>query len=172
MDKLQNLKENVNGIHRALKTSFSKVRSELTEHLDTINQNTNEMQVLYGYLSELEHKMDKLSERIDEISITKPSLKEEFNVELSVREEEIFLALYTASKAKTAKEIANLLSLTEEIVNSYKYKLLAKGIPIKEDIIEGVSYISLDRTFKDLQARKNLINVNEHVLEQFAKIRF
>lgn len=158
-------------IHSVLKVSFSKIKTEMTEHLDAINQNTTEISSLYGHLSEIETKLDKLSERIDELTLTQPhSIKEDFDIKLSVREEELFLALYIATKPLSPKEIAKELGLTEELVNQYTYKLVSKGIPIKQQTINETTFISLDKTFKHLQAKKNLIQVNDKILEQFSNL--
>ncbi|MGE0792746.1 MAG: hypothetical protein AB7V77_01040 [Candidatus Woesearchaeota archaeon] len=172
MNKNIELKEQFKLMHNALKVSFSKVKLELNEHLDSINQNTDEIQTIYNYLSELDAKIEKLNERIDEVTIVKTNqIEEKIDVKLSVREEEIFLALYTAIKPMNVKEIARFLGLTEDIVNSQVYKLLSKGIPIKRELLDNELQISLDSSFKDLQARKNLIPVNQHVLEQFVNLK-
>ena len=44
---------------------FVKIKQEFLEHLDSINQNTNEIQANYEYLKEFETKLEKLRERID-----------------------------------------------------------------------------------------------------------
>ena len=171
VDRVELVKQNVQKIHEGLKVSFSKVKNELNEHLDAINQNTDEIQLIYGYLSELDTKLDKLSERMDELTLIKSdSIEQKFDIQLSAREEEIFLVLYTASKPTSINQIAKILGLTDELVNAQVYKLISKGIPLQKEIIEAHTCFSLDKTFKDLQARKNLIKVDERVLEQFVNL--
>lgn len=173
MSEVSDLKEAVKKINESSKIAFSKIKEEMTEHLDSINQNTNEIEIVYGYLSELEQKLDKLSERIDEIQYKNSEIMEkELNIHLTPREEEIFITLYMASKSMSAFEIAKILSLTEELVNSYIYKLISKGVPIQKEMQKEISYFILDRTFKDMQARKNIIKLNENILQQFAELRF
>jgi helix-turn-helix protein len=172
-NNLVEIKETISKMNSGLKNSFEKVKEEFNDHLDTINQNTNEIQMLYSYLSEIDSKIEKLSERLDELSFTKENvtLEQKFDIQLTTREEEIFLALYTATKPMTTKEIAHFLGLTEELVNIHVYKLISKSIPISKNIENQNIYFSLDKTFKDLQARKNIINLNEKILEQFVNLR-
>lgn len=173
MGGVKDIKEEIREIHTGTKFAFSKVKTELTEHLDSINQNTNEIQILYGYLAELENKLDKLSERMDRINMSdKRTMEQDMKISLTPREEEIFITLYMSSKIMTSSEIAKVLGLTDELVNTHIFKLISKGIPIQKDFFEEKSYFSLDRTFKDLQARKNIIKISEHVLEQFAQLSF
>ena len=149
--------------------AFNKVKSELNDHLDTINQNTSEMNSMQQYIVELESKIEKLSERIDML-MTANSFDSsyEFNETLSLREQEVFIALYTADAKKSAIQIAQYLGLTDELIHNYMYKLISKGIPVQKKFSDdsGELHYILDPHFKDLQARKNLVEINESVLQE------
>lgn len=171
---IKKVEDNLRQIHSGIGSAFSKVRDELSMHLDSINQNTNEIQVLYGFLNELESKIDKVGERLDELSflLNPKELYMDFDVKLTVREEELFLVLYTSSEPITAKTAARYLGLTEELVHTYAYQLISKSIPVKKEFVDNNELVySLDSKFKDLQARKNLIPVNERVLAQLQMIK-
>lgn len=150
---------------KVIKSSFNKVREELDEHRDSINQNTSELTAAYQYIAMLEKKIEKLSERVDELTVSsRPELSayDGFSVNLSIREQEVFLLLYTADSKLSSETIAKYLGLTSELVELYINKLVSKGIPVKH---EGQDYI-LDKTFKDIQARKNVVAIDERVLEE------
>lgn len=172
MSNIKELKTEITKIHIGTKNAFSRIKEELDEHLDSINQNTNEIQVLYGYLSEIENKVEKLNERLDEITFSNKeyAIQESFN--LTVREEEVFIALYMSEGIKSSIQISKILGLTEDLVNAIIFRLISKGIPVLKETINNVANYSLDKNFKDLQARKNIVNVNQNVLEQFAELRF
>jgi DNA-directed RNA polymerase specialized sigma subunit len=154
-----------------LSMAFSKVKEELSEHLEAINQNTGEFESVHQRINTLEVMFEKLVERVDELTMnSKPETfsVEDFNVSLSLREQEMFVILYTATKELSANEIAKYLGLTDELVHTHIYKLIAKGIPVlKQFVNDAVLKYSLDKVFKDLQARKNLIQINSDVLEEF-----
>ena len=49
------------------KVSFSKIKEELDVHLDSINENTNEINANFEHILKVEQKVDKLSEKFEEI---------------------------------------------------------------------------------------------------------
>jgi glutamate-1-semialdehyde aminotransferase len=155
---------------KGIKEAFSRIKDELSEHLDTINQNTQELTSAYQYIAELEGKVEKLSERLDEVTVAtnKSAVIEQMEFKLSVREQEVFACLYAHPQGVTANQAARLLGLTGELVTSTLFYLLEKGVAIhKQQTESGISY-QLDRNFRDLQSRKQLIEVHPSIIEQFS----
>jgi len=149
-----------------IKTAFTTVREELEEHLEAINHSTREIQSIYDYLNELDAKIDKLNERIDEIQIiVSPVQEERFSVQLTNREQEVFLVLYSEERSNS-KDIGKKLGFTEEMVNKYVYNLISKGIPIMREYNEKTLYYTLDLKFRDLQAKRNILNINETISKE------
>ena len=56
-------------LDKNLKQAFLKIKREFEEHLQAINENTNEIQSNYEYFCEVDGKMDKLAERIEKIQL-------------------------------------------------------------------------------------------------------
>ena len=88
-------------INNQLHDAFSQIKEEFEDHLVAINENTNEIQSNYEVISEIDQKLNKLSERLDRIEffLQKEGLeteeKQEFKpVRLSKREQEVFLVMY------------------------------------------------------------------------------
>lgn len=161
-----------------IKKAFSKVKSELDEHLDTINQNTNEIQANYEYMCEIEKKIDKLSQRLDEmqmkISHQGGNKKESYNkydfqnAKLTRREQEVFMVLYTSEDENlTFPDMSRRLGLKENSVKDYVASLCSKGVPIIKRFVPNNVYISLDRDFRSFQAKENILGINEAVAKQF-----
>ena len=170
-------RNSTNKVDGALKKAFESIKEEFTEHRESINQNTNEIQSNYEYLCKLETKMDKLTERMDELTLvltkgnipyvvetSAPEEKDVINVpKLSVREQEIFLVLYTAEEPLTYKSIARKAALNESLVMNYIVALISKGVPLIKRYVNNVVYVILDHEFKQLQAKENLLNINEEI---------
>jgi len=156
-------------MQKGLAAGFGKVREELSEHLDSINQNTAEIDGVHQRFNQLEQMIDKLTERIDELAFsnTSQATLENFDVPLSLREQEVFVALYTSAEALPPHVIAQYLGLTDELVLTFLHKLISKGIPILKEYQDNILVFALDKNFKDLQARKQLVTINEEVLTQF-----
>lgn len=148
---------------KGIRNSFKAVREELEDHLESINHSTREIQSIYDYLSELDAKIDKMNERIDELQmVVNPEVEKQNNINLTNREQEVFMVLY-AEETVISKDIAKKLGFTEEMVNKYIYNLISKGIPVLRDYNEEGITFSIDLKFKDLQAKKNLLNINETI---------
>lgn len=148
-------------------SSFAKVKSELDDHLYAINQNTQELSVVQQQLLELTQKIDKLSGRIDEFSLSSTTLSVPDKIDLSLREQEVFLALYTADSEKSVGDISRYLGLSEDMVQAVLYRLIEKGIPLESFSQQNVALFALSSDFKDIQARKTIVELDERVLEEF-----
>lgn len=159
-------------IDTSIRSAFSKIKEEIDIHLDSINGNTNEINANFEHIAKLEQKVDKLSERFDEIQIMlstlvghKPSLdKAEFEgISLNIREQEVFLILYTEKGDVTYEKIARKLGLTPMLVERYIKILIAKKIPIITRFVDGKVLLDLDKEFRDLQTKENVLRISEDI---------
>jgi len=160
-------------VEEKLKLAFSSIKEEITDHKDSINQNTNEIQSNYEYLCKLESKIDKLTERVDELTlfITNDSTQaNEYSLSpLTQREQEVFLALYTSEcDFVTYKHLVRVTQLGENLVVNYINNLIMKGVPVIKRYINSEVQVSLDPAFKALQAKNNLVKINEVVSSRIA----
>ena len=153
---------------KKIKTSFSKIKDELDEHLDTINQNTTEIQANYEYIFELENKIEKLTQRMDDMQlIMENGNGVDYKLEqpiskLTKREEEVFMLLYTdKEESLTFSEISRKIGFTEDMVKNYIQNMSSKGVPIIQKLLSGETYISIDPGFKNLQIKENVLRIGE-----------
>lgn len=147
------------------RSKFRQVEHELNDHLESVNANTNEIQCLYEMMSEMSSKLDKLNSRIDDLQVhvdyQSPHKYVDVHVKpLTKREREIFVALYTHDGEQlTYAEIAKIAGYDEVIVQEYITNLIAKGIPISKKFQNSSIFVSLDREFKELQAKQKIIKL-------------
>jgi len=156
-------------MNAGIKVGFSRVKEEMDQHLDSINQNTNEIQNCYEYLAELDAKLDRMTERLDDLQFRlEPETAYEglCEVSLTPREQEVFLVLYMVEDPITSADIARRLGLTVEMVDQYVTNISARGVPILKTLMNGKVYHALDLKFKDLQARRNVLQISETVRAQ------
>ena len=155
-----------------LTAAFNQIKEEFDEHLAAINGNTNEIQSNYSYLCELDSRIEKLKERIDQIQIFLQKnhgfMAEEnkkFEVSrLTKNEKEVFLVLYTLDESKGNvgyKDLARNLGLTEELVCSYINNMVAKGVPIVKRYINNKPYLKLNKDFKRQQTKENILKIEQ-----------
>ena len=160
-DKVKKLKSEMKEVKKDLKKNLTSVRNEFEDHLESINENTNEIQSNYEFLCELDNKIEKLNERIDKIQFLLEG-KKESNYEvmpLTRREQEIFVVLYTSDDFLSYSDVAKKTSLTFSLVQAYISNIIAKGIPILKKYIQNKVFLYLDPVFKNLQAEKYLVEI-------------
>ena len=162
-------------LSKKLNTEFKIIRHEFEEHLQAINENTNEISANYEYNRELEIKIDKLSERVDQIQMYLESSygisvakRSSFDVKrLNRREQEVFLVIYTLEEEKgslTYEDIAHRLNISEQLAGSYVTSLIEKGVPVMKRYFNSKPFLKLDPVFKTLQTKENILQLS---LEEF-----
>ena len=159
------------GILNRISAEFTKIKHEFEEHLQAINENSNEIAANYEYICEVENKLDKLSERIDQIQMYLASTSginivksKSFDVKrLNRREQEVFLVIYTLEEEKgsiTYADIAQKLGISEQLAVNYVTSIIEKGVPIIKRYINLKPHLNLDPEFKTLQAKENILQLS------------
>ena len=144
----------------------SSVREELDDHRQAINENTNEVESNFEFLAEIARKVDALSERLDMLSLTMGSQKSEplFQVaSLSTKEKKVFSAIYSLTEDNpevTYSQVAAKMCVSDELVAGYITNLMEKGVAVKKRYVGRVVKVSLDRRFRDEQAKANLVRLD------------
>lgn len=172
-------KKKLNDIKVELDSSMKVVKEHFQQHLDSINDNTNEIQTNYEYSCQLDNKMEKLAQRLDQIQLVLkqitndpnfiPDIEEDYQVQqLTAKEKEVFLVLYATDNniPLSYVKVSSSLNLTESLVKQYVTNLIEKGIPIIKEYRLGRPYIRLDAKFKDLQTKQNILNIDEKLMKQ------
>jgi len=158
-----------------LNVAFNQIKEDFDEHLAAINGNTNEIQSNYSYLCELDSKIEKLKERIDQIQIflqkNQGFMAEEnkkFEISpLTQNEKRVFLVLYTLDEEKgnvSYRDLAMNLGLTEELVCNYINNMVAKGVPIVKRYINNKPYLKLNQDFKRHQTKENILKIEQQTI--------
>ena len=160
-------------LNESLKLTFSQIYEEFEDHLQAINENTSEIQENYTFLCELDNKIAKLNERIDEIhsilskftgkkTLKTPSFED--IDPLTSTEKNVFLNLYTEEQPISFSELAAKIKMSIPLARQYITNLLEKGIPIQKIYKNTIPYIALDQRFKNLQAKKNILKIEQRIL--------
>ena len=153
------------------------IREEFDDHLEGINDSTNEIEANYELLCKLESKVDRVEAQLERIQLALSSfmgspshLSSLSQIDLDEREKEVFLVLYTASDEKplSYKEIAAGMKESEFLVRGYITNMIEKGVPIAKRYVNDVAYISLESSFKDMQARENIVKLSQRTVREFA----
>lgn len=160
-------------LNQNISLTFSGIYEEFQEHLEAINENSTEIQSNYAYLCELDNKIAKLNKKIEEIHLilskmTGKKLRKMPNFDnidpLTEIEKNVFLNLYTEEKPITYQGLAKKMNMPIPLAREYVLSLLEKGIPIQKVYIKTRPYVMLDKKFKNLQAKKNILKIEQKIL--------
>ena len=171
----------VSKMDSSLRAAFSKVKEEFAEHLDCINENTNEIQANYECVCRIDAKLDKLSQRLEEVEmflhtrfhdpvlgLRNESLSEQ--PRLTDNEQRVFLALYTLSeggRSVTYNDLADKTGFSEQLISGYITNLIEKGVAIIKKYSAKTIYLSLDNSFREQQTKGNILGINTAIREEF-----
>lgn len=150
---------------KSLKSSFATVKEEFEDHLQAINENTDELNAQVNLISMLESKIDKLNEKYEAILLNFEKMQKK-NIEISILEQRIFLVFYTAADNLpfTIGDLARKTNLNELMIRKAITSMKEKGIMLSERVIEGLTYFYLDFEFKQKQIKENLISLDDNLL--------
>jgi hypothetical protein len=130
--------------------ALKEVREELDEHLDALNQNTSEIASVQEYVSEIDLKMEKLTERIDALQALllaqTPASKNALR--LNAKEQDVLQVLQGNAEPMTSTEIGKLCGLTPDMAAQTLYCLKQKGVHILAQTMNDQTYYALDLRFK------------------------
>jgi len=140
---------------------FAAIRKMLEEHLAAINDNTVEVQALFDFLQELEIKVEKVSQRLDQTQLSLGIPKPKTNIApLNQVERKLFLVLYTGESLMTYQEIADKSELSISVIPECISSLIQKGVPFRRSFFENQLFVGLEPGFKELQAKENIVNLS------------
>lgn len=157
------IKVEISSLKKTIKERFAKTDEALEDHLLSINENTNEIQTNYEYLCEMDSKMDKLSQRLDEMQMLLQEKHESALIPLNRMEQKAFLALYTHD-VLTFSELSMQIGLTEPIMKRVVAHLIRKGVPVKRELKGNSPALMLDPDFKDLQAKEQVVELDPAIV--------
>jgi hypothetical protein len=144
-----------------MKKDFKKVRDALEEHLSAINENTTEIQSMFDFLQEMEIKVDKLSQRLDNVQMSfGQPIEKPFVQPLDQLEKKIFLVLYTEEIPITYEEMSFKARVPLSTIPDCVSSLINKGIPLLRSRVNEQLFFKISPSFKDIQAKENLINLS------------
>ena len=148
-----------------LSTVLSCMRGELDDHRVAINENTDEVVATNDFLNELSRKLDKLTERVDDLVLHVKGEKvvKEFTFKpLTEREKEVFQALYVLTESQpyaSYEQIARKSLLSKSMVMDHVTCMIEKGLPVMKKRDGNRIFMRLDPEFRQLQAKKNIVGV-------------
>jgi len=149
-----------------LSTVLECMREELDDHRLAINENTDEVASTNEFLNELGRKIDKIAERVDELTLLVKGQKEPKQFELQPltgREKEVFHALYVLTESQpyaSYEQLARKTLLTKSIVMDHITGMVEKGVPVLKKLDGTTVFLKLDSDFRQLQAKQNVIGLN------------
>ena len=161
--------KNLTQLDTMLRNSFSAIKEEFEDHLQTINENTSEIKCHENHMNELDVRITKLEEKIDmvQLMIKEMISQSRVRIELTRDEQKTFLILYTHDDFLPAQRIAAKVDMNTDSVEEGMRAMQDKGIPIVMNQLQGKPVYKLDETFKQRQAQHQIITIDADVTRQY-----
>lgn len=146
---------------KELKHRLVLAEQSLSEHLSAINENTSELQSLFDYLQEIDQKIEKLAQRIDQIQLqTNIPQEKPFVAPLNQTEKKIFVVLYTEERPLNCLDLSQKSGVPSSILRDHLALMAQKGIPLDRIFKDTQTYYKLNAKFKEWQAKENILNLS------------
>lgn len=155
-----------------LKCDLSAMREDIDEHLQAINDNTNETDIQNSFICEIDNRITKVEEKMDELHYLLKQLvtRTKLSVELSKDEQRVFLVLYTHTKFMKPLDVA-LKALVEcPVAEESLNSIMDKGIPVEREVLDGKVYFRMNKEFKLRQAKEQIIKISTEVMSQYQNV--
>lgn len=142
------------------------MRDELDDHRLAINENTDELSATNEFLNELNRKLDRMSERLDELTLLVKGSKDEKKLDiqpLTSREKQVFLALYVLTESQpyaSYEQLARKLLNDKSVVMNAVTSMIQKGVPVLKKYDGNSVFLKLDAQFRQLQAKQNIVKLD------------
>ena len=158
----------VRSVQGQMKTALEFLRDELDEHLQAINENTQEIQQQERNVCEIDVRLTKLEEKMDNISLLlRQVLGSGLSITLSRDEQRVFLTLYTHDSFQSCEELGERSVMSIDVVDDCLKAMMDKGIPVEREILNGLVYFRLNSEFKLKQAKEQIITIDQEITQQF-----
>lgn len=153
----------VTKVRKTMQSTILDMRDELDQHLDSINQNTMEIQGNYDYLEELDKRMDKIESKLDQLSqlLSQHHIQQEpiESISLTSEEKELFFTLYTSQEPLSFEELAHRTKVESFMIEDFLSSMQIKKVPLEIKHFAGKTFVLLSENFKNRQAKERLIAV-------------
>jgi hypothetical protein len=148
-----------------IQNSLKSMREELDDHLAAINESTEEIEMNYSYLIDIDQRLKFLEQKMESIiSILAQLTKQQpeashKKIQITEGEQGLFLLFYQTHRAIDYDFMCRSLRKSESFVRACISSLIEKGVPIKKHVINRKAYFVLESAFKELQAKKGIVNI-------------
>ena len=139
---------------------LAQIREELDDYLSAINDNTSEIKSNYSYTQLVDQRIDQVLSRLDRIEQALGSRRRPNVQPLTYEEKKVFLILYTEDVPKSYTDLAQQANLSEGLVVDIIASLIEKGVPLLKSHFNTTAYIKMDPSFKEVQAKENVVNLS------------
>ncbi|MDO8642147.1 MAG: hypothetical protein Q7R76_00950 [Candidatus Woesearchaeota archaeon] len=169
IDAFASLQYELSKVKDDINSEVQLLKEECEDHLDAINQNTEEIGEVQTSVAVVEEKIEKLNARIDNIHMMFNQLlwQTKISIELDTNEQILFQLLCGYNDFVTDTFVTEKTQLNETIMRETITSLIDKGIPVVMKAVGGRVFLRLDAEFRKLQRKNKMVKVNAAVCRRF-----
>ena len=169
IEAFTSLKYELSKVKEDITSEVQSLKEECEDHLQAINENTEELADVQTNMSVIDEKIEKLNARIDTIHMMFNQLlwQTKITIELSTDEQILFQVLCSYNDFVTGAFAAEKIQLPEPVMRETITALIDKGVPVVMKEAAGQTFIKLDSEFRKLQRKHKIIKINSAVCRRF-----
>ncbi|MFO8016887.1 MAG: hypothetical protein R6U32_07345 [Candidatus Woesearchaeota archaeon] len=162
------VRKHVLELNEQIKSAFRTVNEEFEDHLDAINENTQEIHSHHEALSELNRKLEKLNDRMDELQLmVRQSYMDRKDIRLGFDEQKVFLLLYMhESGFLSFDELTSRTGFSPDYMRGLINSMLDKGVGLIREVMDGRLFFKLNPHFRAIQTKENIVSIDPSVVRQ------
>lgn len=127
----------------------------------------DEIKGAYEFITALEEKITLLQTKLEALEQEKKVVS--LHEPMPYRAQELFLVLYDAHEPVSLEDISVQTGLTLDYIDKIICYMQEQHIPLHEEKRLGKRWFFLEPTFKELQARKNIVRIDEYISRRFIR---
>lgn len=169
IDAFTSLKYELSKVKHDIGSEVQQLKEECEDHLQAINENTEELAHVQNSLELTDQKIEKLNSRIDNIHMMFNQLlwQTKIRIDLDMQEQMLFQLLCSYNDFLTGGFVAEKIQLPTAVMRETITALIDKGVPVMMKESEGTIFVKLEPEFRKLQRTNKIIKINPAVCRRF-----
>lgn len=169
IDAFASLKYELSKVKQDMGSEVQQLKEECEDHLQAINENTEELANVQNSLDLTDQKIEKLNSRIDNIHLMFNQIlwQTKIRIDLDVQEQMVFQLLCSHNDFLTGTFMAEKIQLPTAVMRETITALIDKGVPVVLRESDGSIFVRLEPEFRKLQRANKIIKINPAVCRRF-----
>lgn len=166
--KLARVTKKLEDMEKNVKESFRNLKSELEDHLDSINDNTNEVEYFAELMMEFDNRLTRMENAIfsmtSKVNQIIPDDNHPRSAKLTDKEADVFQIIFRSENEPVGlNDLSKQTNITENNVKKIVQNMIEKQIPIISTDTTNGRFFYVEESFREKQLKFNVLNLSTNL---------